>query len=191
MNLKLIALFLLLAHSLANAQLMQKSHITADSLQYSTNGNFRGCGINLRFLENSETSLLNYATLSINFSIENIDFAVIKTTLSKVTFDQDKLNAQKKKIGSTWFRLNKSNPLQLIKNIEGEEDSILGIAESSNALTLLSEILLSKPQLQLGIKELGKEYEIIMYGQVTVKDEDKKALSMCFKELDSKTNKKK
>jgi len=169
---------------------MEKAHIIGEPLQYSKNGKFDGCGVNFRFLEDANNALLNYATYSINFYVENLNVALVKTTYSKASFANSTPQSQKKKIESSWIRLNNSDPLPLLKSMKGEEDSILALAESSKSLNFLSQVIEKTPSLLLGIKEPNKSYEIIMHGSAIIKDEDKLQIASCFKELVEKYRKK-
>ena len=170
------------------AQVMEKSHVIGEPLQYSKDGKFQGCGVNFRFLEDSRNPQLNYATFSVNFYADNLNAALLKTTYSKATFSSNPPLTQKKKIDSSWVRLNSGNPLGTLKTMKGEEDSILSITESSKALEFLSEILEGSPKFQLGIKESSKQIELIMYGSALIKDEDKMQMANCFKELVERSN---
>lgn len=190
-NLK-ISTFLLFAigliHTNSFAQVMEKSHVLGEPLQYSKKGKFDGCGVNFRFLEDAKSQQLNYATFSVNFYADNLNAALLKTTYSKVSFATNPPLTQKKKIDSSWIRLNSADPIATLKTMKGEEDSILSLTESSKALAFLSEILEGSPSIQLGIKESVKPIEIIMYGTPLIKDEDKIQIANCFKELVEKAN---
>lgn len=179
-----------LIHVNSSAQVMEKSHVIGEPLQYSKKGKFDGCGVNFRFLEDAKNPQLNYATFSVNFYADNLNGALLKTTYSKVSFATNPPLTQKKKIDSSWIRLNSADPIATLKTMKGEEDSILSLTESSNALAFLSEILEGSPKIQLGIKESAKPIEVIMHGTPLIKDEDKIQIANCFKELVEKSNSK-
>lgn len=166
---------------------MEKSHIIVEPLQYSKNGKFEGCGVNLRFLEDSKNTQLNYATFSVNFYITNLSIALLKTTYSKVSFGSAAPQTQKRKIDTSWIRLNTSDPIPMLKTMKGEEDSALALAESPKSLAFLSEILHGNPKIQLGIKEPNKSIEIIMHGSPIIKDDDKIQIANCLTELIDKS----
>lgn len=190
---KIYSLFLIVFafnHAGTHAQVMEKSHVLGEPLQYSKKGKFDGCGVNFRFLEDAKSKQLNYATFSVNFYADNLNAALLKTTYSKVSFATNPPLSQKKKIDSSWIRLNSADPIATLKTMKGEEDSILSLTESSKALVFLSEILEGSPNIQLGIKESVKPIEIIMYGVALIKDEDKVQIANCFKELVEKSNSK-
>jgi hypothetical protein len=188
-NAFVLSIFLGLAFttSYSFSQVMEKSHVIAEPLQYSKNGNFTGCGINFRFLEDAKTASLNYATFSINFYLDNLNGALLKTSYSKVVIGNGPPQTQKKKIESSWIRLNSKDPLTVIKTMKGEDDAILSISDSSKSLSFLYEILMSEPNIQLGLKEPGKSFETIMYGNSVMKDEDKLQVANCLKELTDKS----
>ena len=71
--------------------------------------------------------------------------------------------------------------------MKGEDDAILSISDSSKSLSFLYEILMSEPNIQLGLKEPGKSFETIMYGNSVMKDEDKLQVANCLKELTDKS----
>ncbi len=179
---------LFIIHGVANAQTMEKALIMPEPLQYTKHGNFEGCGLHLRLLEDNGTQslnnqTLNYATLSINFYTKNPNVAVLKTSFSRATFTNNLPVSKKKKIDSTWVRLSESEPLQIMKTIAGDEDAILGLSNAEEALTFLGKMLTSNPQLQLGLRESGNSFERIMYGTVVIKDQDKQAIMECLAEL--------
>jgi hypothetical protein len=186
--LKIFVFSFLIFQNYSFAQVMEKSHIIGEPLQYSKKGKFEGCGVNFRFLEDAKNSQLNYATFSVNFYTDNLNAALLKTTYSKVSFTSSPPLTQKRKVDTSWIRLNSNEPIPTIKTMKGEEDSILSLTDSSKALAFLSEILEGSPKIQLGIKEQSKPIEIIMYGAALIKDEDKTLIANCFKELVEKSN---
>ena len=164
---------------------MERAYVLAEPLQYSKAGQFRGCGLNVKLLQETRSKRRDYVTFSINFWIDSPSSALLKTAWSKATIgDSGSLDPQK--IESAWVRLGTGEPARPQRTMAGEDGAILAVMGADAGLELLSGILASKQELQIGFKPSGANFERVFYGLPTVEDETATRVQLCFEELAEK-----
>ena len=166
----------------SRAQTLEKAYVLAEPLQYVSQGTFRGCGINLKLLQQSEAASRDYATVSINFYVENPGLALVKTTLSKLTIGPTPV-VRSQSLVSSWVRLKGANALVPKKSIQGEEQSLLDLVDSSSAIDFVTEVMRGAEEVQLGIKQSGLKHERVFYGVVSVEQETRRLFQECLGEF--------
>lgn len=163
------------------AQTLEKSYILAEPLQYSKQGKFRGCGLNLKLLQESQAQTRDYVTLSINFWLDSPGVALVKTTFNKARAGTSP-SLQPQRLTSTWARLKQESPLEPIKTMSGEEEAILSVVELKSALDFVNKAA-NKTELQVGFLQAGSKLERVFYGKPEITTESQQLLHDCFDEL--------
>ncbi|MFZ3018948.1 MAG: hypothetical protein WA056_10885 [Gallionella sp.] len=174
----------IMAAAIANgvvAQTLEKSYILAEPLQYSKQGKFRGCGLNLKLLQESQAQTRDYVTLSINFWLDSPGVALVKTTLNKARAGTSP-SLQQQRLKSTWARLKQESPLEPIKTMSGEDEAILSVVELKSALDFVNKAA-NKTELQVGFLQVGSKLERVFYGKPEITTESQQLLHECFDEL--------
>ena len=182
------AVFALACASSVIAQTLEKAYVLAEPLQYAKQGQFRGCGVNLKLLQDSQASSSDYATVSVNFWIESPDVALVKTVLAKVTIGTASATKTQPLV-SSWVRIKGADPLVPQKSMEGEDQALLTIVEVSAAIDFVTLVMRGEKEVQLGLKQPGLNHERIFYGIPIVEQESKKLLAACLGELVNRLNK--
>lgn len=182
------AIFALALASNAIAQTLEKAYVIAEPLQYANQGQFRGCGVNIKLLQESQASRRDYAGVSVNFWIDSPGVALVKTTLSKATIGPTP-SSQPQPLVSSWVRLKGSDSLIPQKSMQGEDQALLTIVELSAAIDFVTAVMQGAEEVQLGFKQLGLKHERIFYGVPGVEQESRKLLQTCFGELVDRLNK--
>jgi len=184
------AVFALACASSVIAQTLEKAYVIAEPLQYAKQGQFRGCGVNLKLLQDSQATSRDYATVSVNFWIENPSVALVKTTLSKAIVGLAPTPATKPQpLVSSWVRLKGTDPLIPQKSMQGEDQAMLTIVELSAAIDFVNAVMQGAEEVQLGFKQPGLKHERIFYGVPIVEQESRKLLVACFREMADRLNK--
>ena len=182
------AVFALVLASNAIAQTLEKAYVLAEPLQYANQGQFRGCGVNLKLLQESQASSRDYATVSVNFWIDSPGVALVKTTLSKATIGTTP-SSRPLPLVSSWVRLTGTDSLVPLKSMQGEDQALLTIVELSAAIDFVTAVMQGTEELQLGFTQPGLKHERIFYGVPVVEQESRKLLQTCFGELVDRLNK--
>lgn len=182
------AVFALASASSVIAQTLEKAYVLAEPLQYAKQGQFRGCGVNLKLLQDSQATSRDYATVSVNFYIESPGVALVKTALSKATIGPDSATKPQPLV-SSWVRIKGTDPLLPQKSMQGEDQALLTIVELSAAIDFVTVVMQGAEEVQLGFKQPGLKHERIFYGVPNVEQESRKLLEACFGELVDRLNK--
>lgn len=182
------AFFALASSSCVFAQTLEKAYVLAEPLQYAKQGQFRGCGVNLKLLQDSQATSRDYATVSVNFFIESPGLALVKTSLSKATIGPASATKPQPLV-SSWVRIKGTDPLLSQKSMQGEDQTLLTIVELSAAIDFVTVVMKGAEEVQLGFKQPGLKYERIFYGVPSVEQESRKLLEACFVELVDRLNK--
>jgi hypothetical protein len=182
------AVFALASASSVIAQTLEKAYVLAEPLQYAKQGQFRGCGVNLKLLQESQAASRDYATVSVNFWIDSPGVALVKTALSKATIGPAPAT-KPQPIVSSWVRIKGTDPLLPQKSMQGEDQALLTIVELSAAIDFVTVVMQGVEEVQLGFKQPGLKHERIFYGVPSVEQESRKLLEACFGELVERLNK--
>jgi hypothetical protein len=164
----------------AQSQSMEKAYVIAEPLQYSKQGDFRGCGINVKMLEEGDLHVRDYVSVSVNFWIDSPGVALVKTTYSEATPGRQK-PLQPKQMASTWVRLKHSKPLVSLKSLKGDDEALLMVTPLEGAMDFATAIAQSG-ELQVGFTPHGSKTERIIYGKSEVTQESKRIIAECFDE---------
>lgn len=164
-----------------NAQMLEAAHVLAEPLQYSRAGNFRGCGLHLRFVREVERSHYDYLTLSVNFWLDS-PAGMTKTVLSSVTSGPE-MKAANLALASAWTRIKPSDTLPAISTYEGEEDSVLSTVPLDEALAFVLAVLERPAEVQVGFKQKGLPFERIFYGKPVLSSEASSQMMDCLGEF--------
>jgi hypothetical protein len=165
-----------------SAQTLEKAYMLAEPLQYTRQGQFRGCGVNLKVLQEIQSASRDYATVSVNFWLDNPGAALVKTTLGKATVGPSPSN-RPQPFASSWVRVKGAAPLIAQKTMAGEDQSVLTIVELSSAIDFVTAVMQGGNEIQLGLKQSGVNHERIFYGDPVVEQESRKQLEACFGEF--------
>jgi len=183
-----VAVFALACASSVIAQTLEKAYVLAEPLQYAKQGQFRGCGVHLKLLQDSQATSRDFATVSVNFWIESPGVALVKTSLSKVKIGSASV-PKPQVLVSSWVRMKGTDPLLPQKSMQGEDQTLLTIVELSAAIDFVTVVMQGAEEVQLGFKQPGLKQERIFYGVPSVEQESRKLLVACFGELADRLNK--
>ncbi|QCB46619.1 hypothetical protein [Hydrogenophaga sp. PAMC20947] len=167
------------------AQTLEKAYILAEPLQYSNQGNFRGCGLNLKLLQESESKSRDYVTLSVNFWMDSPTSALVKTALSRATIGVAP-SSEPQPLETSWARVKGAEPLIPEKSMRGEDQALLTTVELSAAVDFVTTVMQGSKEIQVGFRQPRAKYERIFYGTPNVEQESKKLLESCFGEFVSR-----
>ena len=164
------------------AQTLEKAYILAEPLQYSNQGKFRGCGLNLKVLQGSDARNLDYITVSVNIWLENPGVALVKTALSQVSIGSSS-SRKSQPLDSSWIRIKGSDPLIPKKSIPGEDNAQLAIVDLAPSMHLLEAVLEGAGEVQIGFRSPGAKYERIFYGIPKIEQESLAIFQSCIEEF--------
>ena len=169
----------------ACAQTLERAYVLAEPLQYSKDGKFRGCGIHLKLLQETQAQRRDYVTFSINFWIDNPSQVLLKTAWSKATIGGSGM-LEPQKLESAWARLGTGDPVRPQRTMSGEDGSILAVMSTEPGIALLLDVLSGAQEVQVGFKPSGTKFERVFYGKATVEEETVSRVQLCLKELAAK-----
>lgn len=164
------------------AQTLEKAYVHAEPLQYTHSGAFRGCGISIKLLQLIDSAQRDYLTVSLSFWLDQPNNALLKTTFSKATLGT-KPNVHRQKLASTWTKLKGAEPLHAVKTVQGEEEAILSIVNSGEAIEFMFAVIGGNQEVQIGFKTDTATYERIFYGTPVFEAESVNQVQSCFKEF--------
>jgi hypothetical protein len=161
------------------AQVLEKAYILAEPLQYTQQGQFRGCGLNLKLLQETAGSTRDYATVSINFWLDSPGVALVKTTLNKAT-PGGSTPLKPVPIETSWVRLQGEDPLPPKQQMRGDNLSLLAVVELGPALEFVTTTIQDPKEVQLGFKQQGAQHERTLHGLPTLTPETRDQVTACF-----------
>lgn len=164
------------------AQTLERAHILVEPLQYSDQGKFRGCGVNLKLLQETDSKTRDYLTVSVNFWLETPSAALIKTALSQVTVGSTPA-VKPQAFESSWIRLKGQDPLVPKKSMSGEDSAVLAVVDLSPAIDLVTSILEGTEEIQVGFRQKTLKYERVFYGMPKTEQESRALVRVCFDEF--------
>ena len=182
------AVFALASASSVIAQTLEQAYVLAEPLQYAKRGQFRGCGVNIKLLQDNQATSRDYVTVSVNFFIEDPNVALVKTALSKATIGLATATKPQALV-SSWVRIKGTNPLLPQKSMQGEDQALLTIVELPEAIDFVAVVMQGAEEVQLGFKQPGLKHERIFYGVPVVEQESRKLFAACLGELADRLNK--
>lgn len=171
-----------LACSLAQAQSLENAYVFGEALQYSKQGTFRGCGLNIKLLQITELPSKDYIAVSLNFWLESPGAALIKTALSTASAGPPP-SVKPKPIESSWVRLIEGTPLNQIKTMPGEDGALLFFTSMADAFELLEKLRDEDKTIQVGFKQPGQKFERVFFGKMAMEEQEKSSLATCFQEF--------
>jgi hypothetical protein len=179
---RLIVALVLACSNGIGAQTLEKAHILTEPLQYSNQGRFRGCGLHLKLLQDTNGSTRDYLSISINFFSENTTVGMIKTSLSRATIAVPPV-VKPQGLLSSWIRVRGGDPLAVKKVVKGEDQSLLVVVDVIAALELSMAVLRAEDELQVGFRQPGSRFERVFYATPSVDAETRAVFQACFKEF--------
>lgn len=165
----------------ANAQSLDKAVVRAEPLQYTKDGKFRGCGLNLKLLEDGTTPTLDYISVSVNFWLDKPGFALVKTQLKKATMSAGTVKPAG--LDRSWARIAGQDPLNQQNFMAGEELAILSTVEINAGMDFIAEVMRSQKEVQVGFFSKGSKLERTFRGIPAWDADGRAALSACFTEF--------
>lgn len=166
----------------AGAQSLEKAVVRAEPLQYSTkDGKFRGCGVNIKVLQDGSTPTLDYMTVSVNLWLENPAYALVKSGYKRATMATGTVVPAG--LEKSWARIKGQDPLHVQGLTAGEERAILGWVGLEEAMNFIGAVMAGKEELQVSFLPSGTKLERTFYGVPQWDVGATKALQSCFDEL--------
>lgn len=165
----------------ANAQSLEKAVVRADPLQYTKDGKFRGCGLNLKLLEDVTTPTLDYITVSVNFWLDKPGAGLVKTQFKRATMSTGKVIPAG--LERSWARIAGQDPLNQQNFMAGEEFAILSTVEINAGMDFIAEVMRSQKEVQVGFLPKGSKLERTFRGVPAWDADGRAALSACFTEF--------
>lgn len=188
---KLLGAAVSLASMCAQAQTMIESAIVLEPLVYSKDGNLRGCGAHLKFLEAASRASRAYGTVSVSIWLDHPGSGLLKGTFGTVTAsDRGAPRVDSRRLVDFWIRQKGSDSIKMTgKQAGDDQSSLLGVGSFEASIDLIVA-LLDGAEVLAGMRPQGSPLETVLYGKVHAPDEEKRQLVSCFSELNDKLGKK-
>ena len=181
---------LVLAASSAHAQTLEKAFVRAEPLQYSTKeGKFRGCGVNIKVLQEGTTATRDYFTVSINVWLDNPSFALVKSAYKRAAMTTGVVVPSG--LDRSWTRIKGLDPLPQTGVTAGDEQALLSWVGLKEAMEYVGSVMSGKEELQVGFYAKGAKLERVFHGVPKWDEGAIDAVQACFDELSDRLGKQK